>query len=83
MKATPTVTAAQGRALKGLADRLDLSDEHVQAAFEDVCAPVAERRLPVNVDPFDSAARRRARARATKARVRPLSRFGRRLRVAD
>jgi uncharacterized protein (DUF2126 family)/transglutaminase-like putative cysteine protease len=43
------------RFLKGLADRLDLSDEHVQAAFEDVWYYLwRERRLPVNVDPFDS-----------------------------
>jgi uncharacterized protein (DUF2126 family)/transglutaminase-like putative cysteine protease len=43
------------RFLKALADRLDLSDEHVQAAFEDVWYYLwRERRLPVNVDPFDS-----------------------------
>ena len=43
------------RFLHALAGRLDLSDEHVQAAFEDVWYYLwRERRLPVNVDPFDS-----------------------------
>jgi len=43
------------RFLHALALRLELSDEHVQTAYEDAWYYLwRERRLPVNVDPFDS-----------------------------
>ena len=49
-------TAADaGRFIHALAARLDVSAEHVQAGYEDVWYYLwRERRLPVNVDPFDS-----------------------------
>ncbi|MBU9271877.1 DUF2126 domain-containing protein [Burkholderia gladioli] len=43
------------RFIRALAERLGLSDEHVRPGFEDVWYYLwRERRLPVNVDPFDS-----------------------------
>ena len=43
------------RFIKALASRLDLTGEHVQAGYEDAWYYLwRERRLPVNVDPFDS-----------------------------
>ncbi|MGN4225860.1 transglutaminase family protein, partial [Burkholderia gladioli] len=43
------------RFLRALAERLGLSDEHMRPGFEDVWYYLwRERRLPVNVDPFDS-----------------------------
>ncbi len=50
------VTEAQaGRFLAAVATRLGLDPEHVFPAFEDVCYYLwRERRLPVNVDPFDA-----------------------------
>jgi len=43
------------RFIKTLASRLDLTDEHVQAGYEDALYYLwREGRLPVNVDPFDS-----------------------------
>ncbi len=49
-------TAADAeRFIRALAARLDVSAEHVQAGYEDVWYYLwRERRLPVNVDPFDS-----------------------------
>jgi len=49
-------TAADAeRFIRALAERLDVSAEHVQAGYEDVWYYLwRERRLPVNVDPFDS-----------------------------
>jgi uncharacterized protein (DUF2126 family) len=44
-----------GRFLRGLADRLNLDVQYVFPAYEDVFYYLwRERRLPVNVDPFDS-----------------------------
>ena len=44
---------------------------HIQPGYEDTFYYLwRERRLPVNVDPFDSRARRRTGARASAARVR-------------
>ena len=44
-----------GRFLRRVAERLDLASEYVFAAFEDAFYYLwRERRLPVNVDPFDS-----------------------------
>jgi uncharacterized protein (DUF2126 family) len=43
------------RFIKALAARLDLTDEHVQAGYEDAWYYLwREGRLPINVDPFDS-----------------------------
>jgi uncharacterized protein (DUF2126 family) len=43
------------RFIKALAARLDVTDEHVQAGYEDAWYYLwREGRLPVNVDPFDS-----------------------------
>lgn len=43
------------RFIRGLARRLSLDDAHVQPGYEDVWYYLwRERRLPVNVDPFDS-----------------------------
>jgi transglutaminase-like putative cysteine protease len=43
------------RFIRALARRLDLTDEHVAAGYEDVWYYLwRERRLPINVDPFDS-----------------------------
>jgi uncharacterized protein (DUF2126 family)/transglutaminase-like putative cysteine protease len=43
------------RFLRALAERLGLTDEHVLAGYEDVWYYLwRERRLPVNVDPFDA-----------------------------
>jgi uncharacterized protein (DUF2126 family) len=43
------------RFLRALAARLGVTDEHVQAGYEDVWYYLwRERRLPVNVDPFDT-----------------------------
>ncbi|HZY20668.1 MAG TPA: transglutaminase family protein [Ramlibacter sp.] len=44
-----------GRFVRHLAARLNLTDRHVQPAYEDVFYYLwRERRLPVNVDPFDA-----------------------------
>ncbi|MBK6864592.1 MAG: transglutaminase family protein [Ideonella sp.] len=50
------VTAAQAQQfLRGLAQRLGLDDQFVFAAYEDVWYHLwRERKLPVNVDPFDA-----------------------------
>ena len=49
-------TAADAKAFMGaLTRRLGLSDEHVQTGYEDTWYHLwRERRLPVNVDPFDA-----------------------------
>ncbi len=47
--------AAAGAFLRGVADRLGLSGEHIFPAYEDAFYYLwRERRLPSNVDPFDS-----------------------------
>ncbi len=54
-----------GRFLKRVAERLGVTSEHVFPAFEDVYYYLwRERRLPVNVDPFDARVERPARAGA-------------------
>ena len=60
---------SRGVFLAGVAERLGLSPEYVFAAFEDAFYYLwRERRLPTNVDPFESQARRSVE-RARLARV--------------
>lgn len=48
-------TEDAGRFLRSLAGRLGLTDQYIQAAYEDVFYYLwRERKLPVNVDPLDS-----------------------------
>jgi len=52
---THYTSAHAQRFIDGLTDRLGLTRQHVQPAYEDVWYYLwRERRLPVNVDPFDS-----------------------------
>jgi uncharacterized protein (DUF2126 family) len=55
-RAAHAYTAADARAfLAGLTHRLGVSDAHVQTGYEDTWYHLwRERRLPVNVDPFDA-----------------------------
>jgi len=52
----PTTPATEaGRFIRTLAAKLGLTDQYVQAAYEDTWYYLwRERRLPVNVDPFNS-----------------------------
>lgn len=48
-------SADAARFIRALAQRLDLTDAHIEPGYEDVWYYLwRERRLPVNVDPFDS-----------------------------
>ncbi len=52
---TGYTTADAQRFIRALAERLGITDEHIRPGFEDVWYYLwRERRLPVNVDPFDS-----------------------------
>ena len=58
-------------------------DDHVQPGYEDVWYYLwRERRLPINVDPFDARLGRRSRARPAAPRLHAAARRGRRLRAA-
>jgi hypothetical protein len=51
----PTTPAKRRRFIDGLTKKLGLTDQYVQGAYEDVWYYLwRERRLPVNVDPFNS-----------------------------
>ena len=71
------------RFLAGVAQRLGLSPMFVFAAYEDAFYYMwKERRLPSNVDPFDSRLADKSRARPTGAHLRARTRCGGRLRAA-
>jgi len=72
------------RFITALAAQLEVTAGHMQAGYEDVWYYLwRERKLPVNVDPFDRAPRRRTGARPLAPRLHARSRRHRWVRPAD